>query len=49
MLDPYRERLDRDTHQHGTYARTLSVGAGEQFESAVLAGFTCPVDSLFPW
>jgi len=49
LLDPYKERLDRYTHDKGAYERTLSVGSHQQFESVVLAGFTCPVDSLFPW
>src|SRR5262245_13193741 len=49
LLDPHQERLDRYTHDRGAYERTLSVGRGEPFESAVLAGFTCPVDSLFSW
>jgi Uma2 family endonuclease len=49
LLDPYKKRLERYTHENGAYERTLSVGSGEQFESIVLSGFTCPVESLFRW
>jgi Uma2 family endonuclease len=49
LVDPYKERVERYTHRRGVYERTASVGSREQFESVVLAGFTCPVDSLFPW
>jgi len=49
LLDPYKRRLDRYTHRRGVYERTLSAGGDERFESAVLAGFTCAVRSLFLW
>ena len=49
LLDPFKGRLERYSHAGGTYERTLSAGPHEQFESVVLAGFSCPVDSLFPW
>jgi len=49
LLDPYKERLERYTHEDSAYERTLSAGRKEEFESVVLAGFRCPVDSLFPW
>jgi Uma2 family endonuclease len=49
LLDPPIDRMERYDLTRGTYARTLSVGPHEQFESAVLDGFTCPVDSLYSW
>jgi Uma2 family endonuclease len=49
LLDPHIDRLERYSHASCAYERTLSVGPHEQFESVALAGFTCPVDSLFPW
>src|SRR5262245_6050620 len=33
LLDPYKKRLERYTHNDGAYERTLSVGSGELFES----------------
>jgi len=49
LLDPHKEHVDRYAHADGAYERTLSVGPHEQFESVVLAGFSCPVESLFSW
>src|SRR5262249_42511020 len=49
LLDPYKKRLDRYTHHNRAYERALRVGSGDGFESFVLAGFTCPVESLFRW
>src|SRR5262245_52281883 len=49
LLDPYQERLARDTNTNGAYERTLSAGRDDEFRSVVLAEFTCPVESLFRW
>jgi len=49
LLDPHIERMERYELAGSMYVRALSVGPHEQFESAVLAGFACPVDSLFAW
>ena len=49
LLDPHIDRIERHSLVAGEYGRTLSVGPDEQFESVVLAGFSCPVDSLFSW
>lgn len=49
QLDPHIERIQRCSNIGGRFEQTLDVGPHEQFESIVLAGFTCPVDSLFPW
>jgi hypothetical protein len=49
LLDPHIDGIERYSHVAGEYERTLCVGPREQFESVVLAGFSCPVDSLFSW
>jgi hypothetical protein len=49
LLDPHIDRVERYSHVAGEYERTLSGGPEEQFESIVLAGFSCSVDSLFSW
>jgi Uma2 family endonuclease len=49
LLDPHIDRIHRYSNVGGTFEKTLDVGPRELFESIVLDGFTCPVDSLFPW
>jgi len=49
LVDPHIDRIERYSHVAAEYERTLSVGPREQFESVVLAGFSCPIDSLFSW
>ena len=49
LLDPYKEQLERHTHEHGAYSRALVASRGEHFTSVALTDFSCPVDSLFSW
>lgn len=49
ILDPGRERIEVRTLQEGCYLEPASAGRGGRFSSPVLAGFSCDVDSLFPW
>jgi Uma2 family endonuclease len=51
MLDPAEERMEvrclmRET---GRYGSPIVAVRGAMIGSAVLDGFTCPVDTLFPW
>jgi Uma2 family endonuclease len=49
ILDPVEERLELLKLRKGRYFRPRSFGRGEVFRSDVLAGFSCSVESLFPW
>jgi Uma2 family endonuclease len=49
ILDPGRERIEVRRLLDGRYPGPASAGRGERFASNVLAGFSCEVDSLFPW
>jgi Uma2 family endonuclease len=51
VVDPHIERIERHSLSAAgnQYQVTLSAGPNESFQSIVLAGFTCPVASLFPW
>ena len=49
ILDPVGERMERLRLREGRYLRPRAFERGETFRSDVLAGFSCPVESLFPW
>jgi len=49
ILDPGREQIEVRTLRDDGYGTSVSAGRGERFGSGILAGFSCEVDSLFPW
>jgi Uma2 family endonuclease len=49
ILDPVAERLEVFRLRKGQYLRPRAYGRGTVFESTVLAGFSCRVETLFPW
>jgi Uma2 family endonuclease len=49
ILDPVGEQVELMKLRKGRYGRPRIVRRGDVFTSDVLAGFSCPVDSLFPW
>ena len=49
IVDPVAERVEIRTLEQGRYRPPSSVGRGEEIVSAVLSGFACRVDTLFPW
>ena len=49
ILDPKGECIEVRTLAGGRYPGPVLAGRGERFDSLVLTGFSCVVDSLFPW
>jgi Uma2 family endonuclease len=49
ILDPVAEQLERLSLRRGRYAAPRVAQPGDEFQSAVLVGFSCPVAGLFPW
>jgi Uma2 family endonuclease len=49
ILDPAEERLEVFKLRKGRYLRPRRFGRTDVFQSDVLAGFSCSVESLFPW
>jgi Uma2 family endonuclease len=49
IIDPVAERVEvRALRQH-QYELTLSAGRRDDLCSAVLSGFSCAADAIFPW
>jgi Uma2 family endonuclease len=49
IVDPAAERVEVRTLQHDRYELALSAGRGDHVRSSVLAGFSCPAETIFPW
>jgi len=49
ILAPVEERLELLKLRKASYIRPRIFRRGDVFRSEVLAGFSCPVESLFPW
>jgi Uma2 family endonuclease len=49
ILDPVGERLDMFELRKTAYRRPRVYSRDTTLESKVLAGFSCPVATLFPW
>jgi Uma2 family endonuclease len=49
IVDPSTQRVEVRALRQDGYELVLSSGRGDAVTSEVLAGFTCNVDTMFPW